>query len=306
MYNTQYFVDLAKNAKGKLVVAAPHDSSTLLAVKSAIDLGIIDAVMVGNKAIMNNIAKEEDIDISNMEIIDVRGTDQSNELENIALETVKQITQGNGNILMKGLIDTSILLKAVLKKEYGLRTGKLLSHVGILYKENGDKYYILTDAGMNIHPTLEDKVKLIENSVELAHALGNKNPHVAMLCAKEKAYDKMPATMDAKKLQEMNQNGEITGCVVSGPLQIDNAVSLEASKQKGVEDPVAGNTDIFLVPNIETGNVFGKGLKYLGGFTFAGVVMGAKIPIVLVSRADGASEKLCSIALACALSKEDE
>lgn len=303
MYNTQYFVDFVKEQSPKtktLVVACPHDEGSISSLCKAYSLGIINPILVGNREQIEEVAHNGGYDISNFKIID------ANTLEEAAELTVEQVANGNAEMIMKGLIDTSILLKAVLKKEYGLRTGRQFSHIGCVFKEDSDRYYLITDAGMNISPTLEEKKQIIENSVELAHALGNKNPNVALLCAKEKPYEKMPATIDAAALQEMNQNGQITGCVVSGPLQLDNAVSEAAAKQKGIKDPAAGKADVLIVPNIEVGNVLVKALKYLGDYTFAGVVMGSKVPIVMVSRADGEKEKLMSIALACALSEKGE
>ncbi|WP_042349628.1 bifunctional enoyl-CoA hydratase/phosphate acetyltransferase [Bacillus massiliigorillae] len=304
MYNTEYFVNLVKERSAKkqtVVVAAPYDEGSISAVCHAQKLGMSNAILVGDTSIIKVVANQHGFDISEMEIID------ASTLEEVAVKTVQQIVNGKASVIMKGLIDTSILLSQVVKKENGLRTGKLFSHTAVIFKENSDKYFILTDAGMNIAPTVDQKKQIIENAVELAHALGNDNPNVAVLCAKEKVYDKMPATLDADQLHKMNLAGEITGCTVSGPLQIDNAVSKEAAESKGVKDPVAGKADILLVPNIEVGNIFGKGLKYIGGadITFAGVVMGPKVPIVMCSRADGEKEKLMSIALACALSAKE-
>ncbi len=201
--------------------------------------------------------------------------------------------------LMKGLLDTSVILKAVVKRENELRTGKTLSYVGILFNEDKDRYYLTSDGAMLIAPTLEQKKGIVENSVEVAHALGVECPNVAMICAKEKYYEKMPATVDATALQKMNQDGEIKDCVVSGPLQLDNAVDKHAVEVKGVKDPVAGKADILVVSAIEVGNVLLKTAKYLGGWTFGGVVVGAKIPIVVCSRSDGEAAKLVSIAVAC-------
>ena len=223
-------------------------------------------------------------------------------LADAAQKSVDQVTAGKASLIMKGLIDTSVILKAVVKKENNLRTGKTLSYVGILFNENRDKYYLSSDGAMLISPDIEQKKGIIENAVDVAHALGNELPKVAMICAKEKYYEKMPATVDAVALQRMNHEGEIKGCVVSGPLQIDNAVDLHAVEVKGIDDPVAGHADILIVPAIEAGNVLLKTAKYLGGWTFGGIVVGAKVPIVVCSRSDGESAKLVSIAVACMLS----
>lgn len=299
--NQEYFINMAKEAKGKkqtVAVAAPHDIGTLSALKKAQDLGFVDVILVGNEETMKKEAANNDLDISKMEMV------HAEDLVECAQKTIDQLKLGKASLIMKGLIDTSILLKAVLKKENDLRTGKTLSHCGILFHEEKEKYYLVSDAAMLIAPTLEQKAQVIENSVELAHSLGMEKPNVAMLCAKEKPYDKMPATLDAAELQKMNQEGKITGCTVSGPLQIDNAISAASAKVKGVKDPVAGHADIFVVPYIEVGNVFLKALHYLAGYTFGGVVLGAKVPIVLCSRADGEKEKLVSIAVACMLAAQ--
>lgn len=299
MYNKEYFINLVKqkfDTRKTLVVAAPHDSETIVAVLNAYEEGIVDVVLVGEKLKIDSAAKEANRDISQFSIFEAES------LPEIADLSVKIIAEGKGDVLMKGLIDTSILLKALLNKKYDLRTGRLFSHVSVLY--NQENCFVLSDAGMNIAPSLEQKKQIIENSIQLAHALGKEDPRVAMLCAKEKAYEKMPATIDAQALKEMNEKGEIQGCVVSGPLQLDVAINNHAAKVKGIKDPVAGNAEVLIVPTIEVGNVFGKALKYLAGYSLAGIVTGAKIPVVLVSRADGEEEKTVSIALACAMAKK--
>lgn len=303
MYSLDYFLNFVKEANKEvrtMVVAAPHDEATLSEVCNAHQLRLIRVILVGRAEKINEVAKEYGYDISDMQII------EGESLEDIAALTVEQVVNGKADMIMKGVIDTSILLKTILKKEYNLRTGRLLSHVGIFYKDGGDRYYIFTDAGMNIAPNVEQKKQIIENAVEVAHALGNEKPNVAMLCAKEKVYDKMPATVEAEELRQMNVRGEITGCVVSGPLQMDNAVSAEAAQIKGITDPVAGKADILVVPDIEAGNITLKAVQYLGGYTFAGLIMGAKVPVVLASRVDGETEKLLAITLSCIVASKGE
>lgn len=219
---------------------------------------------------------------------------------------VDMVRQGKAGLIMKGLIDTSVILKAVVKKENELRTGKTLSYVGILFKEDYEKYFLTSDGAMLIAPDLAQKKGIVENAVEVAHALGNEMPKVAMICAKEKYYEKMPATVDAVELQKMNQAGELSGCIVSGPLQMDNAVDKHAVEVKGIDDPVAGEADILVVPAIEAGNVLLKTAKYLGGWTFGGVVVGAKVPIVVCSRSDGEAAKLVSIAVSCMMAARNK
>ena len=297
MINQDYFINLAKEKTGDAIqtvaVAAPHDLATLESLRNAVDLGFVKVILVGDEELINKAAKEGNLDISDMKVV------HADDLPDAAQKAVDQVREGKASLIMKGLIDTSVILKAVVKRENELRTGKTLSYVGILFNEDKEKYYLTSDGAMIISPTLEQKKQIIENSVDVAHALGIEKPNVAMICAKEKYYEKMPATVDATELQKMNQNGEIEGCVVSGPLQLDNAVDKHAVEVKGIKDPVAGNADILIVSVIEAGNVLLKTAKYLGGWTFGGVVVGAKVPIVVCSRSDGEAAKLVSIAVGC-------
>ncbi len=297
MYNIEYFEGLLKDSNDVMTVsvAAPYDEGTIEAIEHFRQLGLLNATLVGDEEKITAVLKKCNVDEKTYKII------SATELPEVARISVTEVANGNANFLMKGLIDTSILLGELLKKEHGLRTTKHLSHVGVFYKEGTDRLLFLSDAGMNIEPDLAAKKSIIENTVEVAHSLNIMCPNVAMLCAKEKVYEKMPATVDAAALQKMNQDGEITGCVVSGPLQLDNAVSLESAKTKGVTDPVAGKADILIVPDINVGNIFGKGLLYLAeGYQSGGIIMGAKVPIVLTSRSDGAKEKRLSLSLAIA------
>nr|WP_314278319.1 bifunctional enoyl-CoA hydratase/phosphate acetyltransferase [uncultured Peptostreptococcus sp.] len=303
MINQDYFINLAKEKTGDAIqtvaVAAPHDLATLESLRNAVDLGFTKVILVGDENIITDVANEGNLDISDMELV------HADNLADAAQKSVDQVNAGKASLIMKGLIDTSVILKAVVKKENNLRTGNTLSYVGILFNEHKDKYYLTSDGAMLIAPDVSQKKGIIENAVDVAHALGNEEPKVAMICAKEKYYEKMPATVDAVALQRMNQEGEIKGCIVSGPLQMDNAVDLHAVEVKGIDDPVAGRADILIVPAIETGNVLLKTAKYLGGWTFGGVVVGAKVPIVVCSRSDGESAKLVSIAVACMLSAKN-
>jgi len=292
MYNRDYFVNKAKlvsKEQKKMVVVAPYDEGTLKASVNAYQEGFVDLIFVGEKSMIEATAKEAMIDISKFELINASSDKETAEL------AAQIVARGGGDVLMKGLIDTSVVLKAVLQ-EKELRTGRTFSHVGVVYKE--DSFYIICDAGINIAPTVAEKKQIIENALPLAHGLGIMCPKVAVLCAKEKPYDKMPATLDAQALKEMNLRGEITGCLVSGPLQMDIAVSKHAAEIKGIDDPVAGNAEILIAPTIEAANIICKGLEYLGGFKGAGFIAGAKIPIILMSRADGEEVKMTSIALA--------
>ncbi len=287
------FKSTNSSTKIKMAVAAPHDVETITTLQKAMELQIIDGgYLCGDQAKITEAIKETNAPLQDFEII------HSEDLKEAANNVGQLIMQGKAQFPMKGLIDTSIFLKAMLNQEFGLRTGKLLSHVMLLHRESDDLMYISTDAGMNIAPNVQQKADIIRNAAELAHALGIENPIVAPLTAKEKVYDKMPATVDADQLRQMNEDGEITGCRVSGPLQFDNAISVESAQMKGIKNDLAGRADILLAPDIEAGNIFSKALTYLGNFIGYGLIMGAKVPMVVVSRSDGEIEKLGSIYLA--------
>lgn len=278
-----------------LAVACAQDDHVLLAVEDARRLGIADAVLVGDEAQIRRVAAENGIDPANYRIID--------EPDKVAAcrTAVSLVRNGEADAVMKGIVDTAVILKAVLDKEIGLRDAKVLSHVALFEVPGFDRLLLLTDAAMNIAPDLEAKKEILRNAVKVAHAIGNKNPVVACLCAVEKVNPKMPATLDAAALVEAAQAGELTGCTVVGPLALDNAVSVEAAKHKGIADPNAGRADVLLVPNIETGNVFYKSLVFLAHANNAGLIVGAKAPVIVTSRADSEQTKLNSIALALAL-----
>jgi phosphate butyryltransferase len=198
---------------------------------------------------------------------------------------------------MKGLVDTSVILKAVLDEKIGLRTGNVLSHVAVFDVPGYDRLFYVTDAAMNIAPNLEQKKQIIENCVQVANALGNDNPKVAVLAAVEKVNPKMQATLDAAELIKMNETGELKGCTLGGPFALDNAISVEASKHKGITHPVAGHADILMVPVIEAGNMLYKSMVFFARAKNAGILVGAKAPVVLTSRADSDEAKLNSIAI---------
>jgi len=216
---------------------------------------------------------------------------------------VKLISEGKANILMKGLVKTATLLKAVLNKEWGLRTGNLLSHVAILETPGLDRLIFVTDGGMIIKPDLNQKIGIIQNAVNLAHDLGYERPNVALIAAVEVVNPDMPETMEAAIISKMADRKQIKGCNIDGPLGLDNALNLMAAKIKNVESNVAGKADILVVPDIHSGNFLGKSAVYLANGKIAGLVVGAKVPIIIVSRADSSESKINSIALAAAISK---
>lgn len=277
--------------KAVLSVAAAHDEEVLLAVKDACEMDIIKAILIGEEDKIRKIASEINFDLSDVEVIN------ESDLKLCAEKAVKLVSSGKADYVMKGLLDTSIILKEVLNKEYGLRTDSLLSHVMIYEVPSYHKLLILTDGGMNIDPDVSQKKKIADNAIKAAKSLGIENVKVACLAAKEKVNPKMQATLDADELKSMCKDGMFgNGVVVEGPIAFDLAVSKEACKIKGYESEVGGDADILLVPTIETGNGIGKALTYMANAKSAGIIMGAKAPIVLVSRADTHESKLYSIA----------
>ena len=274
-----------------MAVAVAQDEDVLAAVYKAVEAGIVKPILVGDKAEILKIAGKAGIPVTEESILDE--TDKAEACQKAAL----LIKEGKADLVMKGFVDTSVVMKAILNKENDLKKNSQISHVLALEVAGFDRLFYVTDSAMNIAPTLEQKVAILENAVEVAHALGNAEPKVAALCAVEKANPKMPCTLDAAELKERNQRGEITGCVVDGPLALDNAVSVHAAEHKGISGPVAGHADILLVPDIEAGNMLNKAMEYFGHAKKAGVMMGAKIPIVLTSRASSAESKMYSIAM---------
>ena len=276
-----------------LSVAVSQDADVLLSVWNAYQNRIIQgAYLVGNEKEIREIAKEQGIDLSKFEIVN------EEEKPEACATAIKLVREGKASLPMKGFVDTSVALKALLNKEYGLRTGNLICHVGLMEVAGFDRMFLLSDSAMTIAPTLEQKVDLIKACTQIAHAMGNDNPKVAVLCAVEKVNPKMPATLDAAELTRMNEEGEITGCMVKGPLAMDNAGSVEAARHKGIDHPVAGNADILITPDIEAGNILNKSMEYFAKCEKAGCIMGAAKPMVLTSRASSDTSKMNSIALA--------
>lgn len=295
MKNLSEIVRKAKGLNKRFTVAGAEDSEVLLACEAAKKEGIGQPVLVGSKEKIETLAKETNINIDDYEIID-----KAEETEKCK-RAVLEVKEGRASFVMKGLVPTATLLKAVLDSEYGIRGEGLLSHVMVYEIPNYHKLLLLTDGGMNISPTLEEKVQILKNAIKVAKAIEIENPKVACLSAVEVVNPKMPSTVEAAKLKEMNQRGEIEG-IVDGPLAFDLAISKEAAVHKGVKSEVAGDADILLVPFIEVGNALGKSFTYFAKARSAGIVVGAKAPIVLVSRADSHEDKFNSIAFACAVS----
>ena len=299
IHSFQELVDSVKNANRRIAVAVAQDAEVLIAVRKAADLGIVKPVLVGEEAAIKAIAADINVSLDGMEIID-----EADKIE-ACRKAVKLVHDGDADVVMKGIVDTSVILKAVLDKDIGLRESPVLSHVALFGVDGFDRLLYITDAAMCIAPDVEQKAHIIGNAVKVAHALGNDNPVVTCLCAVEKVNPKMQATLDAAELVERNKRGEITGCTVCGPLALDNAISEEAAKHKGITDPNAGKSDIILVPYIEAGNIFYKSLTYMAKAQNAGMIVGAKAPVVVTSRADSDETKLNSIALAIAVAAKN-
>lgn len=284
-----------KKKKRKIVVAAAGDQDVLEAINNARSEGIIEPILVGDVPKIKSIAKKIKFDIKDIETINIPDKFEA------SLKATLLIREGQAEILMKGLVSTGILLKAVLNKEYGLRTGSILSHVAIFESPFYHKLLGVTDAAMNVDPSLEDKIGIINNAVKVFHKLGNPNPKVAIVGSVETINPKMEATMHAATISMMNYRKQITGCIIDGPLAIDNAVSKRSSELKNITSDVAGDVDLILAPDIDGANILYKSLNFLGGATAAAVIMGASVPIVLTSRADSEKSKFLSIALAAVI-----
>lgn len=280
----------------KLSVAVAQDEPVLEAVKAAKERGIADAILVGNKEEIEKIATKIDMDLSDFEII------HEEDIKKATLKAIELVSSGVADMVMKGLVDTATFLRSVLNKEVGLRTGNLMSHVAVFEIEGIDRLILLTDAAFNTYPDLKQKVQIINNSVMVAKSCGIENIKVAPICAVEVVNPDMPATVDAALLSKMSDRGQIKGCIVDGPLALDNALSEEAAHHKGITGPVAGRADILLLPNIDVANVMYKTLTYTSNTQNGGILVGASAPVILTSRTDSFETKVNSIALAALVS----
>lgn len=281
----------------KLAVAVAQDEPVLEAVKAAKDRGIADAILVGDREKIEAVATKIDMDLSSFEIV------HEADVKKAALKAIELVSSGQADMVMKGLVDTATFLRSVLNKEVGLRTGKLMSHVSVFEIEGIDRLILLTDAAFNTYPDLKQKVQIINNSVMVAKACGIENPKVAPVCAVEVVNPDMPATIDAALLSKMSDRGQIKGCIVDGPLALDNALSEEASHHKEVTGPVAGKADVLLLHDIDVANVMYKSLTYTAKTKNGGILVGTSAPVILTSRADSFETKVNSIALAALVSE---
>lgn len=275
-----------------VAIACPHQESALKAARMAIDERLAYPILVGNERLIREIAQEYQVNLEGMKIVDVEDDGEACD------ETVRLVAEGKADFIMKGLIDTAVILKSYLKPEFGMRTSKHLSHVAVFDLAGYSRLLFVTDASMNIAPTLEQKKMIIENAVEVARAMGIKTPNVAALAAIEKVNPKMKETVEAYELQRMNEEGLIANAVVAGPLALDNAIFEKAAKVKKITHPVAGKADILMVPDIEIGNILYKAFGFLGNGNHAGVIVGGRKPISLTSRADDEYAKYNSLAMA--------
>ena len=277
----------------KLAVCKAENEEVLQAVEMARSRGIAQSILVGDTAKIKAMLTELGFDPNHYEYLN--STDDAE----TARETVKLVSSGQADVLMKGLIDTAAILKAVLDKEVGLRFAKVISHVAAFTVPKYHKMLLVTDAAMNIAPDVDAKEQIIRNALHVTRALGIETAKVGVIAAKESVSEKMPATMDAAELKRRT----IEGALVDGPFGLDNAVSKESARIKGINSPVAGDADIVLMPQIEAGNILYKALSFLSDSEGAGIIVGARRPIVLTSRADEETTKLNSIALAILVSE---
>ena len=278
--------------KGRIAVAAAADADVLTAVYAAKNEGIADAVLVGDSGLIRDICRQNAIPVDCFEMEHVP------DVKLAAKRAAKLVREGQAQVMMKGLVGTADFMRAVLDKTDGLGSGRLISHVAVFEAAGYDRLMMLSDAAINITPDLGQKVQIIENALQVARALGNKKPYVAMLAAVETVTSAMRATEEAAIISKMAERGQIKGCFIDGPLALDNAVSPVAAAHKGITGEVAGRADLLIAPAIEAGNVLYKSLSYFANAKLGGIVVGAAAPVVMTSRADSPQAKLNSIALA--------
>lgn len=289
------FAELLEAAKAKgpkrVAVAAGHQSEVMLAGLDAEVSGLAEVTLVGDAEETQRIARAEGFDISRMELV------HQPQPHEAAYEVMRRVSQGQADIAMKGKVETSDFLRAALTKELGLRTGRLYTHVALFEIPTFDRLIFISDAGVVVAPDLEQKVQIVQNAINVAHALGNSLPRVAILAATEVVNPKVPTTLDAANLSKMADRGQIQGGLVDGPLALDNAISPESAQIKGIKSEVAGYADILITPDIEAGNVLAKAITYFAEGKMAGVVVGARCPLIVASRSDTREAKLISLAL---------
>lgn len=290
--NFEHLVELAKakNSK-KVAVVAADELEVLEVISRAEELNLAEFILLGDVAKMNRIIEDNSLIIKS-EMID------ENDHKKAADLAADLVVQGRAGAMMKGMLHSSIFLKAILNKEKGLNTGRHITQISVMEKDSKEGLMFITDCAITVNPDLLGKKEVLENAVELAHKLGNEVPKVAVLASLEVVNPEMQDTIDAAVLSKMAERGQIKGCIVDGPFAFDNAVSIEAAKQKGITSPVAGNADIIVVPNLTVGNTLTKSITYIAKKTVVAATVGAAIPIVFTSRTESIEGKLLSIALA--------
>jgi phosphate butyryltransferase len=282
-----------------LVVVNPTNAETFEAVRGCTKALNVTSVLVGDEAVIRSGLSSQGEELRNITII------HASNVQDALGVSIALVRQGKGDVLLKGSIDTSTMMREVLREDGGLRLGRLMSDIVILEyaAREENKFVMITDGGMNLAPDLKQKVELIKNAVEVAHALGNTTPKVAVLSATEFVLPDLPSTVDAAALAKMNERGQIKGCIVDGPLALDNALSPEAAAEKGIASPVAGKAEILVAANIESANSLAKSTTYFANLPLAHVIVGARVPILIPSRADKSRAKLLSVALGLIVSE---
>jgi phosphate acetyltransferase len=276
----------------RTVIVHPCDESSLMGAVTAAAAGIIQPILVGPESRIRTLAATLHVDLAHFPLIDTAHSHAA------AAKSVEIVRMGQAEALMKGSLHTDELMSEVVSKDTGLRTARRISHVFIMDVPTYEKPLFITDAAVNIFPTLEDKADIVQNAIDLARALGIDRPKVAILSAVETVTSKIPSTIDAASLCKMADRGQIVGGVLDGPLAFDNAINLKAAAVKHIDSPVAGNADILVVPDMEAGNLLAKELTFLANADAAGIVLGARVPIILTSRADDVRTRMASCAIA--------
>jgi len=285
-----------KHGKKRCVVVCAQDEAILEGISLAYDLGLITPVLVGNRAKITELAANMQLDVGSCEIHDEQN-------DNEALAKAISLVKEKGDFLMKGMLSSSVFLKGVLNKEWGLRSGKILSHVAAFQIPSYHKLLFMSDGGMNPRLNLNTRVEIIKNAVDALGRIGIDNPKIGLVAASETVNPDMAETVDAAEIVKRNRAGQITGCIIDGPFGFDVAVSKKAAVIKKIESPTAGDVDFILMPNISAANIWAKGLIYFTETKAAGMVVGAQRPIIMLSRADEPATKLNSIALGVIISK---
>ncbi|MEL7564178.1 MAG: bifunctional enoyl-CoA hydratase/phosphate acetyltransferase [Dehalobacterium sp.] len=281
-----------KNKMFTISVASACDRKVLEAIRHVNEIGFAAAILVGDKKELQELSGEINLNLDKFQVIDEPDPIKA------SIEAVRQVKIGNANCLMKGMVNTSDFMRPVLDKDSGLRTERILSHLACFQVPGFNRLIFITDGGLNIDPSLEEKKEILQNAINYLVSIGYKLPKVAVLSANEKVNPKQPVTIEADKIKQMAEIGQITGALVDGPLSLDLALDLEAVWDKKITSPVAGEADLILVPTIEVGNVLGKSLHHCSKAVMAGLILGAQVPIILTSRTATMEMKVASLALA--------